>query len=205
MSHACIPSSSDMLAEAGVDPAVGSVRASVIMTWQCAGLCLLLVDLSARVKKRSTHVDEAGRVHGWFGHRCSIFNTLSRLPLSIKQRGDCWQLYSYFGSLSVCLLGILQDVQGDRMEEDLLRLECSLLGREVLWCCPLYYNLCWFQEACNRGSLEDKQDSQADTRTGLVHMNPIFSILNGGILPFGAVFIDLFFVLKSGLFSSTTS
>lgn len=29
------------------------------------------------------------------------------------------------------------------------------------------------------------------------YMNPIFSILIGGILPFGAVFIELFFILTS--------
>ena len=29
------------------------------------------------------------------------------------------------------------------------------------------------------------------------YMNPIFSILVGGILPFGAVFIELFFILTS--------
>jgi transmembrane 9 superfamily protein 2/4 len=29
------------------------------------------------------------------------------------------------------------------------------------------------------------------------YMNPVFSVLVGGILPFGAVFIELFFILTS--------
>ncbi|RRT36095.1 hypothetical protein B296_00034913 [Ensete ventricosum] len=66
--HACIPSSSDTLAEARVHPAVGSrprVSNNDVAVSRCF-VCYWLT-LSAMVKKRTTHLDEAGGgVHGWW-------------------------------------------------------------------------------------------------------------------------------------------
>ncbi|CAL9749039.1 unnamed protein product, partial [Musa acuminata subsp. burmannicoides] len=190
MPHACIPSSSDMLAEARVHPAVGSVRASVIMTWQCAGLCLLLVDLSARVKKRSTHMDEAGSVHVlWYATGDHDFCS-SRLPLSIKQRGTVGSysptlgLYRLTAFTFPCIVSAIFFVLNAYFKFSI----------SSSWSLTDYVGF-------RKPAIEDPAKSYKIPKQipeQAWYMNrPIFSILNGGILPFGAVFIELFFILTS--------
>ncbi|THU58300.1 hypothetical protein C4D60_Mb03t12760 [Musa balbisiana] len=210
MPHACIPSSSDMLAEARVHPAVGSFRASVITTWQCAGLCLLLVDLSARVKKRSTHMDEARSVCGLFIDRYSIFNTRSRLLLSIKQRGTvgsysptlglyrfvCWVFYNMFNGTewkkiitsrtAFTFPGIVSAI--------FFVLNAHFWGERSSGVTTIYVG--FKKPAIEDPAKPNKIPRQIPEQAWYMN-RPIFSILNGGILPFGAVFIELFFILTS--------
>ncbi|CAL9172628.1 unnamed protein product, partial [Musa hybrid cultivar] len=187
MPHACIPSSSDMLAEARVHPAVGSVRASVIMTWQCAGLCLLLVDLSARVKKRWTHMDEAGSVHGSWCIISMICTTRMMLLTWANQRGTVgsysptsglYRLTAFTFSGIVSVIFVLNaPLWGERLTS-----EESYVGFK--------------KPAIEDPAKPNKIPRQIPEQAWYMN-KPIFSILNGGILPFGAVFIELFFILTS--------
>lgn len=98
---------------------------------------------------------------------------------------------------------------------NLLRPQCSDLGGAVIWGSAIWNYVCsfllvvwyigtigvrWQLLGLQKPAIEDPVKTNKIPRQipdQAWYMKPVFSILIGGILPFGAVFIELFFILTS--------
>ncbi|CAL9047694.1 unnamed protein product, partial [Musa banksii] len=154
-------------------------------------------------------MDEAGSVHVlWYATGDHDFCS-SRLPLSIKQRGT---VGSDSPALGLCRLTaftfpciICNPIEFSNNGSDDMIFSFSSVTFNVCSCTTLVWYIrasCLLEAMLVSRSLQSRIPRSRTRFPGryqnrLVHEQANFSILNGGILPFGAVFIELFFILTS--------